>query len=78
MQSFTHALFHLAAAPEYIELLRTEVESVVTEEGWTKNALGKMQRLDSFMRESQRYNGINACRPIPSSRIIITLTGDLN
>ncbi|KZT08801.1 cytochrome P450 [Laetiporus sulphureus 93-53] len=56
--SITHALFHLAANPEHIHPLREEVESFIKTEGWTKIALGKMWKLDSFMRESQRMNGI--------------------
>lgn len=58
-QSFTHALYHLAANPEFIGPLRKEVEAVLQEDGWTKAAMGKMRKLDSFMRESQRMNGIN-------------------
>ncbi|KAJ3543507.1 hypothetical protein NM688_g5847 [Phlebia brevispora] len=57
--SFTHALYHLAANPEFIASLREEVEGILQEEGWTKAAMGKMRKLDSFMRESQRMNGIN-------------------
>ncbi|GJE99514.1 cytochrome P450 [Phanerochaete sordida] len=57
--SFTHALYHLAANPRYIDPLREEVDAVIAEEGWTKTALGKMWRLDSFMRESLRHNSIN-------------------
>ncbi|KAI5119873.1 hypothetical protein M0805_008544 [Coniferiporia weirii] len=56
--SFTHALFHLAARPEYIEQLRAEIERVIDEEGWTKLAMSKMRKLDSFMKESQRFSGI--------------------
>ncbi|KAK7695133.1 hypothetical protein QCA50_002323 [Cerrena zonata] len=56
--SFTHALFHLAAQPQYIGPLREEIEPIVKGEGWTKETLGKMHRLDSFLRESQRMNGI--------------------
>nr|BAD94562.1 cytochrome P450 [Phanerodontia chrysosporium]BAL05132.1 cytochrome P450 [Phanerodontia chrysosporium] len=58
--SFTHALYHLAANPEFIASLREEIETIVSEEGWSKAAIGKMWKLDSFMRESQRYNGINS------------------
>ncbi|KAH9942851.1 cytochrome P450 [Amylocystis lapponica] len=57
--SITHALYHLAANPEYIQPLREEVEDAVRDGGWTKDSLTKMARLDSFMRESQRVNGIN-------------------
>ena len=38
-----------------------DVEGVEEEEGWTKAAIAKMWKLDSFLRESQRYNGINIC-----------------
>ncbi|CAL1693826.1 unnamed protein product [Somion occarium] len=57
--SFTQALYHLAANPEYIKPLREEVDTVIKEEGWTKVAMQKLKKLDSFMRESQRMNGIN-------------------
>ncbi|KDQ57928.1 hypothetical protein JAAARDRAFT_34744 [Jaapia argillacea MUCL 33604] len=56
--SFTHALFHLAANPQYIQPMREEVEAIVKEEGWTKAAMQKMRKLDSFLKESQRFNGI--------------------
>ncbi|OCH84018.1 cytochrome P450 [Obba rivulosa] len=58
--SVTHALYHLAARAEYIQPLREEVETVVAKEGWTKAALMKMWKLDSFMKESQRFNGISS------------------
>ncbi|KZT72304.1 cytochrome P450 [Daedalea quercina L-15889] len=56
--SITQALYHLAASSEYAEMLREEVENVVMEHGWSKVAMGKMWKLDSFLRESQRVNGI--------------------
>ncbi|PBK61873.1 cytochrome P450 [Armillaria solidipes] len=55
--TFTTALYALAAHPEYVETLRTEVESVIKEEGDTKAAIGKMNQLDSFLKESQRLYG---------------------
>ncbi|PCH34174.1 cytochrome P450, partial [Wolfiporia cocos MD-104 SS10] len=58
--SITHALYHLAAHPEYMQPLREEIETVLKEQGWTKIAVGKMWKLDSFMRESQRLNSITA------------------
>lgn len=54
------ALYYLAAHPEYIEPLRQEVDMVISQEGWTKAALGKMQKLDSFLKESQRITGLAA------------------
>ena len=62
IQSLTHALFHLASSPEYIIPLRNEVEGIIAQDGWTKNAMGKMWKLDSFMRESQRINGIHSSK----------------
>ncbi|KAM5452933.1 hypothetical protein McanMca71_007525 [Microsporum canis] len=53
-----HALFHLAAAPEYMAPLREEVATVLAEEGniTSKNAMMKLRKLDSFLRETQRLN----------------------
>lgn len=47
-------LFNLATRPEYLQPMREEVEAVINEEGWTKSAIGKLRKLDSFVRESQR------------------------
>jgi cytochrome P450 len=58
--TFTHALYQLAEHPEYALILREEVEAVVSAHGWTKAALGKMRKVDSFIRESQRLWGISA------------------
>ncbi|KAJ6568361.1 cytochrome P450 [Mycena vulgaris] len=56
--TFTHLLFDLAANPSYIAPLREEVEAIVNAEGWTKASIGKMRKLDSMLRESQRLHGI--------------------
>ncbi|KAF9244148.1 cytochrome P450 [Melanogaster broomeanus] len=58
--SFTQALYRLAANPQYMQPLREEVESVIASEGWSKDALGKMYKIDSFLRESQRLEGNTA------------------
>ncbi|KAK0494674.1 cytochrome P450 [Armillaria luteobubalina] len=58
--TFTTALYALAAHPEYVQTLRDEVEAAITEEGWTKATMGKLSRLDSFIKEAQRrYGTIN-------------------
>ncbi|KAL0574726.1 hypothetical protein V5O48_007233 [Marasmius crinis-equi] len=44
--SFAQAIHHLAAHPEILEPLREEVADVVAREGWSKNALGEMRKLD--------------------------------
>ena len=50
----THALYDLASMPEYIAPLREEVEAIIATDGWTKNALAKMWKVDSFLKESMR------------------------
>ncbi|KAF8271099.1 cytochrome P450 [Lactarius quietus] len=55
--STTTALYYLLSNPEYIEPLRRDVETAVAEEGWTKAAMDKMHKIDSFLRESQRISG---------------------
>ena len=57
MQSITHVIYDLAARPECIQPLRDEIEPIIAAEGWTKAAMAKMWKLDSFMKESQRMNG---------------------
>ena len=65
MQTFTQSLYRLLAHPEYIELLRQEVEAVVAEEGWTKAGMDKMRRIDSFVRETQRIDSPIFCASFP-------------
>jgi hypothetical protein len=64
-QSFTQALYHLAAAPEYVAPLREELEAALLDDGWSKAAMGKCVKLDSFLRESQRFNGVSASQSFP-------------
>ncbi|KAJ2991128.1 hypothetical protein NUW58_g2636 [Xylaria curta] len=55
-----HCLYDLLAYPEFLEPIREEIRAVVAEAGpwmnWTKSQFSKLRRLDSFMRESQRFN----------------------
>ncbi|KIJ13821.1 hypothetical protein PAXINDRAFT_80382, partial [Paxillus involutus ATCC 200175] len=53
------ALYDLAANPQYMDPLREEVEAIVETDGWTKEALAKMRKLDSFLKKSQRMDGIS-------------------
>jgi hypothetical protein len=55
-QTWTHALYTLAAKPEWVQALREEVETIVKQEGMTKSAMQKMIKLDSFFRENSRIN----------------------
>lgn len=53
----TQLLYDLCARPEYIGPLRQEIEEVLAEHGvMNKQALLKLVKMDSFMKESQRFN----------------------
>ena len=61
-----HLLYDLCVRPEYIQPLRDEIESVIAEEGsFTKAAFNKLVKLDSFMKESQRFNPLSFRKSIP-------------
>jgi cytochrome P450 len=61
----TAAIYDLAAHPEYIQPLRDEIEQVVNEDGYDvgeegfkklkKSSMPKLWKLDSFLKESQRF-----------------------
>ncbi|PPR01224.1 hypothetical protein CVT26_015299 [Gymnopilus dilepis] len=48
------SLVNIASYPEYVTQIRNEIEDVLEEEGWSREALAKMVKLDSFMKESMR------------------------
>ncbi|TEB20019.1 cytochrome P450 [Coprinellus micaceus] len=54
--TFTHALFSVLSHPQYIAPLREEIELCIQEDGWTKPAIDRMRLLDSFLKESQRFD----------------------
>ena len=56
LQGTTHALFDLAANPEYLDPIREEVDEVTKREGWSKSAIDQMHKLESFLKESQRLH----------------------
>ncbi|KAF5326362.1 hypothetical protein D9611_001063 [Ephemerocybe angulata] len=58
--TLTNAIFDLAAHPEYIQPLRDEMEGVIKQNGWSKDAMSKMRKLDSFVKESSRMRGIGS------------------
>ena len=53
-------LYRLLANPEYIGLLRQEVDPVIAQEGWTKFGMDKLHKTDSFIREVQRIDGLTS------------------
>ena len=62
----TQILYDLCARPEYIAPLLCEVEEVVAEYGvMNKQALLTLVKMDSFMKESQRFNPLLLSMSIP-------------
>lgn len=55
-----HCLYDMVLRPNCIEQFREEVKRVIEEDGpwmqWKKTSFTKLKHLDSFMRESQRFN----------------------
>jgi cytochrome P450 len=82
--TFTQVLYRLLANPEYVEPLRQEVDAVIKEEGWTKAGIDKMHKIDSFLRETQRIDGLGllavsrlALRPFTFSNGVTVPAGTL-
>jgi hypothetical protein len=53
-----HALFDLCERPQYINELRKEARTALEEDGgaWKFDTIKNLRRLDSFMKESMRWN----------------------
>ena len=58
-----NALYELLSRPEYIELLRVEVDGVVGKLGWSEEALEQMPLLDKFIKH------VGTIYPFSSSKI---------
>ncbi|KAK7418724.1 hypothetical protein QQX98_003742 [Neonectria punicea] len=56
--TMTHAMYDLCAHPEYLEPLQEEMNEVLTNGGWQKTTLNRLHKLDSFLKESQRFNPV--------------------
>ncbi|KAL4732975.1 cytochrome P450 [Aspergillus similis] len=60
-QLIVHSLFEIATRPEYVRPLREEIEGALAAHGgWNKTSLESMVKLDSFVKECQRYNPLDA------------------
>ncbi|KAI9728824.1 MAG: hypothetical protein M1834_007211 [Cirrosporium novae-zelandiae] len=60
-QVLVHSLFEIATRKEYVEPLRQEIEESLREYGgWVKEGLESMKKLDSFIKECQRYNPLDS------------------
>jgi len=74
----TQVLYRLLSNPEYIEPLRKEVEAAVAEEGWTKSGMDKMHKLDSFIRETQRLDGLGIVMSVRLTLRAFTFSNGVN
>lgn len=62
-----HLVYDLCSRREYIAPLREEVENMLKEEGgFTMPGLAKLAKMDSFMKESQRFSPLVFSKPTPS------------
>ncbi|KAF7308011.1 Cytochrome P450 [Mycena kentingensis (nom. inval.)] len=61
--AFMHAFYNLASKPEFIPVLREEVEAFLDPlepSSWTKESIFKCAKLDSFLKETLRLHGLGA------------------
>ncbi|GFP59001.1 hypothetical protein ACSS6W_011088 [Trichoderma asperelloides] len=57
--TMAQALFDLCAHPENIDTLREELTDVLDTEGeWNKKGIDRLNKLDSLLKESQRFNSV--------------------
>ncbi len=45
--------------------MRKEAAAAIAEDGWTKGAMQKMRKIDSFLKESQRLNCLGSSESAP-------------
>ena len=61
--SITQALYDLAAHREFQDPIRDEIKHILKSSGgWTRQALAKMRKLDSSLKESQRLHPVTTGR----------------
>jgi len=58
--TLTSVLYDLATHPEHVQPMREEVEAALQEGGWTPAAIGKLSKVDSFVKESLRLSVVDA------------------
>ncbi|KIK13310.1 hypothetical protein PISMIDRAFT_18072 [Pisolithus microcarpus 441] len=52
------ALYNLAAYPQHVGPLREEVDAIIQEHGWTKEAIALMRKAANFLVETRHLEGI--------------------
>lgn len=58
-QLITNCIFNLATQPEYVPILRQEIEETLREAGgqWSMDSMAQLQKMDSFIKETLRHSG---------------------
>ncbi|KAI8648839.1 Ent-kaurene oxidase [Fusarium sp. Ph1] len=56
--TMSHAMYDLCDRPEYFEPLREEITGVLGDGGWQKTTLNRLHKLDSLLKESQRFSPV--------------------
>ena len=75
--AITHAIYDLCEHEEYIQVLRDEIEEVLGKVGgWQRDTHRKLRKVDSFLRESQRFSPPTLCASptLPLLAVGISLT----
>lgn len=63
VQILLQVLRRLAASSEDVASMRSEINNVVSREGWTSlHTLEKLRKIDSFIKEAMRVDGFSACK----------------
>ncbi|EPQ60090.1 cytochrome P450 [Gloeophyllum trabeum ATCC 11539] len=58
--SFTQAIINMAVHADYAGPLREEAHCIIDSFGWSKAALDRLVKMDSFLKESMRVNGLGS------------------
>ncbi len=60
--AITHAIHDLCEHEEYVKVLREEIEQVLEQDGgWQRDTHDKLRKLDSFLKQSQRFAPPTLC-----------------
>lgn len=60
--AITHAIYDLCERQEYVSVLREEIEQVLLNDGgWQRDTHNKLHKIDSFLKESQRFSPVTLC-----------------
>ena len=60
--AITHAIYDLCEHQEYVPVLREEIDQVLSDGGWQRDTHNKLHKMDSFLKESQRFSPATLCK----------------